>query len=84
MIADLVAHGQRLHAREHAAPHLRQPVRRVVGQRVPARLRLQQQRKGRIAADVDPLDRVHLHGDIQQHFAPVELMAQLAKSTTEG
>ena len=30
-----------------------------------AMLRFQQQRKGRIAADVDPLDRVHLHGDVQ-------------------
>ena len=32
-------------------------------------LRFQQQRKGRIAADVDPLDRVHLHGDVQGHAA---------------
>ncbi len=32
-----------------------------------ARLRLQQQRKGRIAADIDPLDRVHLYRDIQGH-----------------
>ena len=32
-----------------------------------ALLGLQQQSKGRIAADIDPLDRVHLHGDIQAH-----------------
>ena len=67
MIALLVAHGERLHGGEHAVPHQRQPVGRVVGERVAARLRLQQQRKGRIAADVDPLDRVHLHGDVQGH-----------------
>ena len=36
---------------------------------MPARLGLQQQREGRIAADVDPLDRVHLHGDIQRHLS---------------
>jgi hypothetical protein len=34
---------------------------------VAAGLRLKQQRKGRIAADVDPLDRVHLHRDGQCH-----------------
>ena len=32
-----------------------------------ARLRFQQQREGRIALDVDPLDRIHLHRDIQRH-----------------
>ena len=68
VVADLVAHRQRLHAREHAAADLRQPVRRVVGQGVSARLRFQQQRKGRIAANIDPLDRVHLHGNIQHRF----------------
>jgi hypothetical protein len=34
---------------------------------VPALLRFQQESEGRIAADIDPLDRVHLHGDIQGH-----------------
>ena len=68
VVADLIAHRHALHAREHAAADLRQPVRRVVGQGVSARLRFQQQRKGRIAANVDPLDRVHLHGNIQHRF----------------
>jgi hypothetical protein len=34
-----------------------------------AALRLQQQRESRIAADIDPLDRVHLYGDVQAHEA---------------
>ena len=67
VVAHDVAHRERLHGREHDAVALRHPVRRVVGERVPARLRLQQQREGGIAADVDPLDRVHLHGDAQTH-----------------
>jgi hypothetical protein len=37
---------------------------------VAAPLRFQKQRKGRISADIDPLDRVHLYGDIQRHAAP--------------
>ena len=70
MIADLVAHLQVLHGREHPRGAQRQPVRRVVDDRVAALLRLQQQREGRIAADVDPLDRVHLYGDFQAHRPP--------------
>ena len=35
----------------------------------PALLRLEQQSEGGIAADIDPLDRVHLHGDSQRHSA---------------
>jgi len=42
----------------------RQPVGRVIGQRMRARLRFEQQREGRIPADIDPLDRIHLYGDI--------------------
>jgi hypothetical protein len=34
---------------------------------VTALLRFEQQREGRIAADVDPVDRVHLNGDVQTH-----------------
>ena len=45
----------------------RQPVGRVIGERVAALLRLQQQREGGIALDVDPLDRIHLHRDFQAH-----------------
>ncbi len=32
-----------------------------------AALRFQEQREGQIAAVVDPLDRVHLYGDVQAH-----------------
>ena len=53
------------HRREHLAVAQRHAVGRVIGQAMPARLRFQQQREGRIAADVDPRDRVHLHGDIE-------------------
>ena len=67
MVALLVAHLERLHRREHLAVRQRQPVGRVIGERMAAALRLQQQRERRIAADVDPLDRVHLHGDLQGH-----------------
>ena len=67
MIADLVAHIERLGGGEHLALPHREPVGRVIGQRVAARLGLQKQREGRIAADVDPLDRVHLDGDVEAH-----------------
>ena len=58
---------ERLDRREHLAVEQRQPVGRVIGERVAALLRLQQQGEGRIALDVDPLDRIHLHGDFQAH-----------------
>ena len=70
MVADRVAHGERRHRGDHLAAAQRQPVRRVVGDGVAPPLRLQQQRKGGIAADVDPLDRVHLHGDLEAHSFP--------------
>ena len=65
MVAVRVAHLERLHRREHPAVQQREPVGRVIGDRMAALLRFQQQREGGIAADVDPLDRVHLHGDVQ-------------------
>ena len=67
VIAELVAHIERLHGREHAVAALGELVGGVIGQLVAARLRFQQQREGGIAADIDPLDRVHLDGDIQGH-----------------
>ena len=70
MVADLVADLQVLHGGEHPRGPQRQPVGRVVADRMAAPLRLQQQREGRIAADVDPLDRVHLDGDFQAHRPP--------------
>ena len=67
MVAGDVAHRERPHRGGHLAVAQRQPVGRVIGQRMAAALRFQQQRERRIAADVDPLDRVHLHGDVQAH-----------------
>ncbi len=70
MIADLVADLEVLHGRENPRGTHRQPVGRVIADRMATPLRFQQQRKGRIAADVDPLDRVHLYGDFQRHRSP--------------
>ena len=67
MVAGDIAHHQRPHRGRHFAVAQAQPVGRVIGQRVGARLRFQQQRERRIAADIDPLDRIHLHGDVQAH-----------------
>ena len=71
MIADLVAHGQQLHRRHQLLAAQRELVRRVIGKAVAALLRFQQQREGRIAADVDTRDGVHLDGDIQFHVGKV-------------
>jgi hypothetical protein len=67
IIALPVAHLEGLDGRRHLGAAQRQPVRRVIGDRMPPPLRLQQQRKGGIAADADARDRVHLHGDFQGH-----------------
>ena len=74
MIAHLVAHGERLHRRHQLFAAQRQLVRRVIGQPVAALLRLQQQREGRIAADVDARDGVHLDGDVQFHKRACDVM----------
>ncbi len=65
--ADLVLDMQRLAAREQAVAVQAEVGRRVVEHVVPAPLRFQQDRERGIAADVDPLDRVHLAGDAQGH-----------------
>ena len=70
MGAGLVAHVQRLHRREDLVAALGELVGGVIGQPVPPLLRLDQEGESRIAADIDPLDRVHLHGDIQRHGRP--------------
>ena len=67
MIALPVAHLQRPHRREHPSVPQRQLIRRVIGDGVTTLLCFQQQGEGGIAADVDPLDRVHLHGDFEAH-----------------
>ena len=51
------------------APDQRQVLRQVVEDVVPAPLGLEQQREGRVAANVDAVDRVHLAGDLQGHGA---------------
>ena len=63
MRADLVLDLERLAAREQPVAVQREVGRRVVEELVPAPLRLEQQRERGVAADVDPLDRVHLAGD---------------------
>ena len=67
VIAGLVAHGEKLDRRHQLLALQRELVGRVVGQPVAALLRFQQQREGRIAADVDARDGVHLDGDVQFH-----------------
>jgi hypothetical protein len=43
-----------------------------------ARLRFQEQGKGGIAANVDPLDRIHLDGDVQGHQSdPVSVVGSI-------
>ena len=41
--------------------------RAVIEKRMPARLRFQREREGRIASDVDALDGIHLDGDGEWH-----------------
>src|SRR6201992_643443 len=67
MIADLVAHRQHLHRGDQFLAAQRQLVGGVIGNPVAALLRLEQQREGGTAADVDTRDGVHLDGDIQFH-----------------
>ena len=80
MVAGLVAHGQHLDRRHQLLAAQRELVRRVIGQPVAALLRLQQQRKGRIAADVDARDGVHLDGDVQFHGRVRELSVGMGMS----
>ena len=67
MVASLVAHAQGFDAGEQPAIELGEAFGRVITQNVAALLRFQQQGKSRVAFDVDPLDRIHLHRDCQGH-----------------
>ncbi len=67
MVAGLVAHAQGFDMGEHAAVEQRQPVGRVICKLVTAFLRFQQQGEGRVAFNIDPLDRIHLHRDFEAH-----------------
>jgi hypothetical protein len=58
---------QGLGRRGDAAVAQRQAVGRVVQEPVPAALRLDEEREGRVAGDPDALDRVHLDRDGEGH-----------------
>src|SRR5262245_42472522 len=67
MVARLVLDGE-CGAPGQQAPLVEREIgRRVVEQRMPAPLGFQEQRKGRVAADIDAVDRVHLTGDAKGH-----------------
>ena len=65
MIALPVAHLDGRDIGENLVAGKRHAVRCVIGQAMPALLRRQHQRESGIAGNLDLLDRVHLHGDIQ-------------------
>jgi hypothetical protein len=67
MIADLALYRRRMRLRPDTAVLIIDSVHGVVEQSVPARLRRQHQREGRIARDVDRFQGVHLDGDGQRH-----------------
>ncbi len=62
----------------------RHAVGRVIAEPMAARLRFQQQRERRIAADVDPLDRVHLNRDAQRHGRVRQRGLRLRRSFTRS
>src|ERR1700681_1063183 len=67
MVAFVVAHCERPHGGKNLVAAQRQAVRRVVRKLVIAPLCFQQQCKRGVAADIDPLDRIHLYGDFLAH-----------------
>ena len=67
VVAVDVAHLDGLGDRGDRPSRMRQPVRRVVQERVAARLRFEQHGEGRVARDLDALDRIHLDRDGEGH-----------------
>ena len=67
MIALLVAHVDRMAGGEQRPAVKRQRLGLVIEELVSAPLRLEHDGEGRIAGDIDALDRVHLHGDTERH-----------------
>ena len=67
MIAFDGAHVQRPHPRRHLVFAEGEIARPVIEQAMAALLRFQRQGESGIAADIDPLDRVHLDRDGQRH-----------------
>ena len=70
VIADHPLHRHRMRARPDPAVAIVQVLRAVMEQPVAARLCGQHQREGRIARDVQALERVHLDGDGEWHGEP--------------
>ena len=67
MVAGAVLDGEAVAFGHELAVAEREIGGRVVEHVVPAPLRLEQEREGRIAPDIDALDRVHLEGDLEGH-----------------
>ena len=70
MVAALGPHRQALHRRAQHAVAEAQPVRRVVMERMAARLGLQRQHEGAVRRDIDAVDRVHLDRHAERHILP--------------
>src|SRR5581483_9106166 len=70
VIAGAVLDREAMALREQPAVDQRKISRRVIEHVMPAPLRLEQEREGRIAPDIDALDGVHLEGDLECHGAP--------------
>src|SRR4029079_16039014 len=62
-----ILHSETMAAGNQPAVAEREVGRRVIEYVVAAMLRLEQQREGRIAPDIDALDRVHREGDFEGH-----------------
>ncbi len=69
MIANFAPQLDRPAPRHHPSFDKGQPVRRVIEQGMPPRLRLQRDAKGGIGMDVHRSDRVHLKGDLKRHLS---------------
>ena len=65
--AFVVVDGKRANRRKNSAVQHGEPVGRVIGQRMAPCLRFEQQSKGGIAADIDAVDGVHLHRNVEPH-----------------
>ena len=69
MLAVLILDLQALAARQKLVAMQREIGRRVIENVVPALLRFEQNRESAVAANVDPVDRVHLAGNAKGHGA---------------
>ena len=67
VVAGFITHADIIAGGEQRAAAKRQRLRLVVEQRMAAPLCFQHHGEGRVALDVDGLDRVHLHCHLQRH-----------------